>query len=234
MWRRLKLQARREEAARSTRHGDTFQGQLGELLSAEAQRLGDVYEAVGATTGAIKNCKTGDFVTALGPESSAVGARLAWEAKEDKSYDLRYALTEIEQARKNRQAQIGIFVFSKTTAPADLQPFGRYGNDIVVVWDAEDATTDLYVKVAYSVGRALAIRVRDDSAQTQVQEVELATRNIEKQLQYLDEFKTWGETVKGHGEKISDRAVRMAAELTKEIKRLDRQVEALKTVATPA
>ena len=53
------LQARREEASRSTRNGTTFEVQLGELLSTEAQRLGDVHRATGTSVGMIKGCKTG-------------------------------------------------------------------------------------------------------------------------------------------------------------------------------
>lgn len=224
------LKAQREEAARSTRHGAAFEEQLGATLAAEAQRLGDVHQATGATTGAIRNCKTGDHVVALGPESPAPGAQVVWEAKEDRSYDLKKALAEMEEARKNRQAQLGVFVFSKQTAPADLAPFGRYGADLVVVWDGEDPATDVYVKAAYSVARALAIRVKTEAAHTAeaVQEIELATRAVEKQLNWLDELKRMAETVKGHGEKILDRAVRMRADLAKEVERLDRQIGALK------
>jgi hypothetical protein len=61
------MQARRVEAARSTQHGNTFEDQIGLVIAAEAQRLNDPYEATGTTTGTIKNCKTGDFVTTLGP-----------------------------------------------------------------------------------------------------------------------------------------------------------------------
>ena len=53
------MQARKEEAARSTQHGHTFEDQLGLVLAAEAQRFNDPYEATGTTTGAIKHCKTG-------------------------------------------------------------------------------------------------------------------------------------------------------------------------------
>lgn len=45
---------------------------------------------------------------------------------------------------------------------------------------------------------------------------------------YLDEFKRWGETVKGRGEKIVDRSERVKRELTCEVERLDEQVRALK------
>jgi hypothetical protein len=225
------MQARREEADRSTRHGATFEAQLGEVLSIEAQRLGDVHRATGNTVGGIKGCKTGDHVTQLGPDSSAPGARIVWEAKEDKKYDVTAALEEIDAARKNRDAEVGIFVFSRKTAPAELQPFSRYANDIVIVWDADDPTSDVYVKAAYSVARALSIRAREESSHSEeaLRSLELATRAVEKQVQHLDQIKTWSETIKGNGEKIADRVGKMKLELAKEVERLDREVGNLKS-----
>ena len=61
--------------------------------------------------------------------------------------------------------------------------------------------------------------------------IERATRAIEKQLQHLDEFKKWGETVKCNGEKIADRAERMKKELLLEVEALDQEVSALKAEA---
>jgi hypothetical protein len=227
-----KLQATKQEAARSTRHGLTFEAQLGSFLTSEAQRLGDVSEAVGTTTGLIKNRKFGDYCVSLGPDSSAPGARMVWEAKEEVGYDLRAALIEIEQARKNRDAQLGIFVFSKKTAPEGLLPFSRYGDDLVVVWDAEEPSTDLYLSAAYSVARALAVRVgkQDGQSQEAVLQIQIATRALEKQLQYLDDLHTWGQTVQNNGTKIADRAERMKNDVLKEIERLDTQVDLLKSV----
>jgi hypothetical protein len=226
-----KLQATKQEAARSTRHGTTFEDQLGAFLATEAQRLGDVYQACGATTGLKKNCKVGDHLIELGPDSSAAGARLVWEAKQDKSYDLRGALLEMDEARKNRDAQLGIFVFSKKTAPEGLQPFSRYGDDLVVVWDAEEPSTDLYLSAAYSVARALAVRVgkQDGQSQEAVLQIQQATRAVEKQLQHLEDLHTWGQTVQNNGAKIADRAQRMKNDVLEEIERLDAQVELLKS-----
>ncbi|MFL6449735.1 MAG: hypothetical protein ACJ746_18945 [Bryobacteraceae bacterium] len=224
------LEARKEEASHSTRHGKTFEDQLGLVLAAEAQRINDSYEATGNSKGAIKSCKIGDFVTVLGSDSAAPGARVVWEAKNDKSYDLKSALAEIEQARKNRQAQVGVFVFASEAAPVNLQPFSRYGNDLVITWNPEDVTSDLYVKVAFSVGRALVIRENQSSLQTSeaVQSIELACRTIEKQLKHLDDIKTWAETVRNNGERIAGSAGRMRADLAKEIQTLDDQVTALR------
>ena len=53
----------------------------------------------------------------------------------------------------------------------------------------------------------------------------------QKQLQHLDEFKKWGETVKCNGEKIADRAERMKKELLLEVEALDQEVSALKAEA---
>ncbi len=230
------MQARREEAAKSTQHGHTFEDQLALVLAAEAQRFNDPHEATGTTTGAIKNCKTGDFVIQLGPDSAAPGARIVWEAKDDKSYDVKRALAEMEEARKNRQAQVGVFVFARSTAPDGLQPFARYGSDLVITWDPDDPASDLFIKAALSVARALVIRESHESVEIEeaVSAIELATRVIEKQLGYLNEIKTWAETVKSNGDKIADRAGRMRTDLAKEIESLDRHVQALKTSGTPA
>lgn len=231
-----KLQAQRETAAKSTLHGLAFEDRLGELLRAEASRLNDVYEAVGTTTGAISYCKTGDFVIVLGPDSAAPNARIVWEAKSNKSYDLTGALKELDQARKNRQAQVGVFVFAKEAAPDGSEAFARYGNDIIVVWDPEDPTSDLYVKAAYSVARALVIREAHESAESEaaVAAIEKATLTIEKQLEHLGQIKTWADTVKNNGEKISERAVKLQETLSEQVKTLNDQIKALKSTGPQA
>ena len=200
------------------------------MLSLEAQRLGDIYDGVGSKTGIIKNCKKGDHVITLGLESPAPGARIALESKADKAYDVGGALGYLEEAKKNRQAQVGVFIFSRASAPSDLQPFTRYGNDVVVVWDAEDPSTDVYLKAGYSVARALTVRLAKTSEQTgaAIQEIEAATRAVEKQVGYLEQIKTWAKTIVNNGQSIGNRVENMRDDLTKQVETLDRQVLALK------
>jgi hypothetical protein len=226
-----KLHAQRETAAKSTLHGHTFEQQFGQLLSAEATRLNDICESTGNSTGTIAYCKIGDFLTTLGSDSAAPGTRIVWEAKSDKSYDLARALRELDQARKNRQAQVGIFVFSKDAAPGGLEAFARYGNNLVIVWDQEDSSTDIYVKAAYSLARALVIRENHESVETDqaLRAINVATRAIEKQLAHLDDIRKWAQTVRNNGDNIASRAERMRDELAKEIDVLDRHVNGLKT-----
>ena len=225
------LDARRGEAARSTRHGGEFEEALGQLLATESQRVGDVHQAVGATTGAVRNCKVGDHIVAMGRESAAPGALLVFEAKENRACDLRAAIAEIEVARKNRQAQVGVFVFSARTAPEGLEPLARYGEDIVVVWDPEDEATDLHVRCAYSMARGMATRLASASAASHeaLSEIDLATRGIEKQLQYLDDVARMAGTVKNNGEKILQRMERMREQLAGDVERLDEQLRALRS-----
>jgi hypothetical protein len=152
-----------------------------------------------------------------------------WEAKEDRSYSLTAALEEIAEARKNRSAEMGVFVFSHSTAPEGVEPFTRYGNDFVIVWDADDPDTDILIRAAYSVSRCIASRRADVSTETakSLQQIANAARAIERQVKYLEEFKRKGDIVKTHGRDISDRASAMVEDITEQLARLDHLVDAL-------
>ena len=225
-----RLESRQQVTALTTLGGLEFEQALGQLLGAEAQRLGDVLETTGESTGLIPRSKIGDFVLSLGAESASAGARIVWEAKRDADYNLRMALDELKAARQNRAAQIGVFVFARQSAPPGLESFGRYGNDVVVVWDPEDSTSALLVRAAYGVARALAVRERhsEEEGHDAASEIERAVVVIERQTAYLDEFRKWAETMKGHSEKIIDRADRMKNDLESEVQRLQEQVAALR------
>ena len=226
-----RLDTRKKEGARSPRHGVEFEERLGALLADEAQRLGDLYEATGDTTGNIKNCKVGDYVIELGADSAAAHARIVWEAKDKQGSSLRAAVDEIDEARRNRHAQVGVFVFSSKTAPEGLEPLHRHGNDIMVVWNPDDPTSEVVVRAAYSLARCLAVRERrtDRESLAAILEIERAARGIEKQVGYLEEVRKWAETVKGHGEKIADRSSRMVEELRRDVERLDVQIASMRT-----
>jgi len=201
-----KLVTRREEEARSTRHGATFQNAVFAFIDQHAQRRGDVAEDASNTTGLIKNCKVGDAVIQLGPDCAAAGARIVVEAKEEARYSLRMAREEIEQARKNRDAQQGIFVFSRLTAPP-MEPLARYGADVLVVWDPEDPQTDAYLKAAIEISRALCLRAHNAAEQYKIDfgPIDRAVLDIEKRVQNLDQVRKSAETIRSSSETILDR-----------------------------
>jgi len=224
------MKARRDEAAKSTTHGIEFQAVVFEVVQSESQRLKDIAAWVGDSPGQIKYCKKGDAVVELGPESAAPGAKTVVEAKEDATYDLAKAREEMETARKNRDAESGLFVFSKKTAPAGLEPLARYGNDVVVVWDADDAATDTHLRLGLSVARALCTRkvLERSGLAVDFTAIDQALLEIERQVKALDEIRGWTETIRLNGQNILDRLRISTEKLENQRKVLTERVADLK------
>lgn len=230
-----KIVTSRQEADRSTRHGLQFQDAVCEFLIREAQHAGDIAIPTGHITGLIKNCKVGDCVIELGPDSAAPGAKIVIEAKEEAGYSLAKAREEIETARKNRDATWGLFVFSKKTAPASLEPFQRYGNDIVIVWDVDDPTCDVYLRAGIIAARALCFRAERQSAAQQVDfdTIQKAILEIEKRAGNLDEVRKSAETIQSASGKILERIRIDRDALEKQVEILREKVNDLRALSAP-
>jgi hypothetical protein len=221
----------RQESKRSTQHGVAFEDAVCEFLAREAQHAGDIATPTGHSTGSIRNCKVGDCVVELGPDSAAPGAKIAVEAKEDAGFSLSRAREEIETARKNRSADWGLFVVSKRVAPPSLEPFQRFGNDLIVVWDAEDTTTDVFLKAGIVAARALCFRAKFQSTEQQVdfETIENAILEIERRAANLDEVRKSAETIQSSSGKILDRIRIDRESLEKQVGILRERVADLKT-----
>ncbi len=195
---------RKKEAGKSTRHGLEFEEEVIQLLVQESQKTGDLAESTGSTTGRIKNCKVGDAVITLGPDTVAPGGRIVMEAKEKAGYQLTDAVQELATARDNRDAQVGLFVFSRRTAPVGLEPLFRRGLDVFVVWDLDDEASDLYLRTGLTLARALVVQQqKQNAAQTaDVAAMEVAILDIEKQVNSLDDLMTWAQTIESNSGKI--------------------------------
>jgi hypothetical protein len=215
------MQVKRAEQARTAAHGRTFEASLHEVLEREAARAGDVYESVGARP-ARGTRKVGDGIVTLGPESAAPGVRIACEAKADKSYTSQQALKEIALAREIRQAQVGLFVIARASASEGWEPMRRIGEDVFVVWDADDPTSDIYLKAGLSVARAIAVRTRValEANEEGLAQIEAAILALRKVATRVDTIERSARLVTRHGTTILDSAESMRGEL-------DEQVEAL-------
>ncbi|MEM1303567.1 MAG: hypothetical protein AAGG46_01640 [Planctomycetota bacterium] len=224
-----KLTQKKQSAAASTEHGNVFEEAVFSFLQNEAQGRGDVAEATGATTGAIKNCKVGDTVVTLGPDTPAAGARVVFEAKDARGYSLGKALDELETARKNRRADVGVFVFGVATAPEGLRPLARFRNDLVVVWDAEDPATDAYLLAAVEIARACSIEFHrgKDTETVDIDGITDAVHAIEKHAANLVDIKKWTGTIQSSSEKILDRIRKDEAGFEKQIALLRQKTAAL-------
>jgi hypothetical protein len=222
------LVTKHQEEMRSTTHGISFEEEFCVFLQREAQRAGDVFTATGAKPGVIGKCKTGDAVILIGSEAAAAGERIVFEAKSSKKYSLADARQEIDEARKNRGASVGVFVFAKDTAPQGLQPFTRIEHDLFVIWDAADPATDIYLSAAVSVAKALLFRQKavDNKSQASVLDMERALNALEKQLKGLDQMETWTSTIQANSGKISGRIVEIRKSAMDHIGQLRASLEA--------
>jgi uncharacterized protein (DUF2141 family) len=225
------LITRRKEAQRSTTHGNDFEEEFCKFVRDEAQKSGDIFTPTGTKVGATPKCKKGDGVVEINPESTAAGEKIVLEAKGNKSYTLGDARIEIEEARKNRGAKVGVFVFEKSRAPEQLQPFTRIDSDIFVVWDAADSSTDVYLSAAISVAKALVFRdkLAEKKADGDLDGIELSVNIIEKRLKALDDMETWTNTIHANSGKILKEITKLRDAAAEQIEGLRSCLEALKS-----
>ena len=164
----------------------------------------------------------GDVVVQIGSEAAAAGARIVFEAKDEVNYPMTKARAEIEEARKNRGAAIGVFVFSKATAPPGTEVFRREGEDIFLVWDADDPLMDVYLQAGLEVARALCTRhARQREEHTlDVVGLEKAILEIERQADDLEKIKKPTETIQSSVNTILERVRIMKDGLERQIGKL--------------
>lgn len=119
------LNARKEERQAGVGHGKDFEQAAYARIEPASQQAGDIAEHEADQTGRIRNSKVGDAVITLGPDAAAAGVRIVCEMKEDGSYRVAKAIEEIRQARENRNAEVGLFIWSRRTAPVGQAPLAR-------------------------------------------------------------------------------------------------------------
>lgn len=225
------MRARKAAEQASTTHGHDFQQAGFEILQDLATRAGDIAEDTGNTTGLIPRSKVGDAVVTLGADNAAAGARIAVEFKEAGNYTLKDTLDEIDTARKNRDAGVGLFVHSARTAPKGIETLARHGNDIVVVWDADDEASDAYLRAGFMAAKALSVRARLENAEraADFQAIDKSLHEIQRQVAHLEQIKTWTATIKNNADNVIGRVTKMQEALGNELEKLTEQIDQLKS-----
>jgi hypothetical protein len=212
----VRLEARKDAEAVSPRGGTTFEGAVVAFVE-DAVRGGTyVVEATGNTTGKCRGRKVGDAVIEFTEESAYAGCRVVVEAKRDSSYTIAKALDEMEVARENREASVGVFVFAASHAPAGFPGFARYGSTILVTWDVEDPSTDPTLRGALMAALAMATRRKNDADEGDLQ----ALRDVEKRIQ--DELVRIAKM-----RKANDKISQSSDEIRDELRKADRKFEIL-------
>lgn len=231
------LRGAKKERAVSPSGGFDFEALAGDAL--RGRMHGDeVFESVGETTGLVARSKVGDHVQTLGADSAASGAKIVYECKRADNYTKAKALAELDEARRNRGAEVGVFVLAASSLRdnAKMQAeFGhsltRQGNDILVVWDPEDQSSNVNLDAAVTLARALAVRERaetDPSADVDWDAVDKAINGVQRQIDYIDDMGGWCNNIKRDSEKIADRLEKMKKDLNRELERLTEQIESLR------
>ena len=160
------------EAERGTEKGREFETALYNQVAEWGRQLGDQTENVTGKAGFIPNCKKGDYVITLGDTSGAPGVMLVIEAKKG-HYNLKDAVEELKEAKKNRDATCGIMLFAKGYEPSEIKDFRLIGSDFFATIDEEalyNGIPLLYAESAYKIARAIAINT---AKREEVKEIDL-------------------------------------------------------------
>ena len=193
------------------------------------QKASHIVTHTGTTTGLTRNCQKGDVVIELEPEHAAAGCKIVVEAKADKRYTLDKAFKELEEARKNRGAEVGLFVLDKNKAPDDFARFTRQGNDIVIVWNAEDYNNDVIFESGLSVAVALCVKTKTPSKKgVDLVAMDKAILEIESGVKDLEEIRTWTRTIKNNSENILKNAEKMQSSLNEQIRILKENIDGIR------
>ena len=204
------------EAARGHVKGIEFEADLYEVFAEIGRQLGDETEFVRGTPGQTRK-KVGDFVATLGETAGAPGVRIVFEAK-DSSRRLREAIDELEAAKENRAASIGIFAFAKGAEPPEVGDFRRIGEDFYCTVDKEDLAAGrplLFFDTAYKLARALAVAAarREEAGGLDLAAIEQHVQELLGWTERIAEMATKARAVQSSGKFIEERANELKEEL---------------------
>jgi len=174
--------ARAGERAKSAAKGGDFEALLEELLGEIARGANDLLERTGTEAGDAGRSKKGDFVLTLDPDvARGCEVRVVIEAK-DRRVSGREMREELRAAKANRDAAVGLVVFTPTHAPAGIAPFDVRAGDVYAVLDPADPDP-VTLHAAVRLSRLLALAsVRETEAEVDVAAVQEALEAIRQAL----------------------------------------------------
>lgn len=199
-----RIETRKAEQALSARGGDEFEDQVVGFLTQVVPEGLCTVEPTGDRTGARRNCKVGDAVVEFCEETVYAGCRVVVEAKRDRSCTAPKALEELETAKANRQADVGLFVMARSTAPTGFPAFARYGTRILVVWDPDDPVSDGTLHGAVVAALALAKRRSAGADAGDLAALADVEQRLVKELQRLGRIDDCAEKIRDQADKVSD------------------------------
>ncbi len=210
--------ARAEEADRGHVKGLDFEKDLYEFVAGFGRQFADQTEFVRGTPGTNK-CKKGDHLITLGDTTAAPGVRIVVEAK-DQKYTVKKAIAELEEAKRNREAAAGIFVFAKGCEPPEFGNFKRIDCNFYCTVDKAEMTEGgplLYLWAAYELARVqiVAAMRKDGTDKLDLERIEQQIEGIVAWVPRLGEIATKAKTVQNNGETIGTLAIQIKDDIGK-------------------
>ena len=175
--------ARAGERARSSAKGGDFETLIEGMLGDIARGANDLLERTGTDAGDAGRSKKGDFVLTLDPNlTRGSEVRVVIEAK-DRKISGREMRDELREARTNRDAAVGLVVFTPAHAPAGIAPFDVRAGDVYCVLDPADPEPST-LEAAVRLARLLALAsLREREAEVDAAALTEALTAIREQLE---------------------------------------------------
>ena len=182
--------ARAQERARGTAKGGDFEDLLEGLLAEGARGAGDLLDRTSAEEGAVIKSRKGDFVLTVNPAlTGGANLRVVIEAK-DRAMSGRAMRDEIREAKTNRDAAIGMVVFTPAHAPTGIAPFDLRAGDVYAVIDPENPDPAI-LEAAVRFARLLAIAsLREREVDVDAVAIGAALTGIREQLEQVRTLKS--------------------------------------------
>ncbi|HEX9043854.1 MAG TPA: hypothetical protein VF802_02405 [Candidatus Limnocylindrales bacterium] len=182
--------ARAGERAKSAAKGADFESLLDAMLGDLARGAGDAFERTGDLAGDALRSKKGDFVLTVNPDlTRGAELRIVIEAK-DKYVSGRDMAAELREAKTNRNAAVGLVVFTPAHAPTGIAPFDiRVGDVYCVVDPAAPDPANLEAAVRLARLYALAT-LREREVEVDAEAIRTALEGIRAQLGLVQGMKS--------------------------------------------
>jgi hypothetical protein len=220
-----------EEAVKGTEKGREFEVALYDRIAEIGRLLGDPTENVRGIAGEIERCKKGDYVITLGDTSGAPGLQIVVEAKKNATCKLKGAIEELEEAKKNRGAVAGIFVFAAGYQPPEVGDFLRIGNDFFVTVSEDAVSADepaVYLEAAFKIVRVLVITSarKKEASELDLDMLASDIDSIIQQVSRLSEVGTKVKTIRNNSDWIEKQVAELQGELETKLTQMSKRIRA--------
>ncbi len=207
-----------KESEKGTEKGREFETALYDRVAELGRQLGDNTENLRAIVGKIPRCKKGDYAITLGETSGAPGRVFVVEVKKEKGYKLKSAIDELKEAKENRNAVAGVFVFAKGYEPPEIGDFHFVGDDFFVTVD-EDALMDneplLFLESAYKILRSIIVTTfrKEEVKEIDIDQIKREIDSIIELVKTLSEMTKKARTIHSNSEFIVSTATQMKEDM---------------------